>query len=133
MCLPFGIVIKLINDFGAQNLIRVGSSGSYQKDVKLRDIVIAMAASSNPDILYLDEAMKAEDWPQFHEAMGKEVNAHEGGTHWGLVKRADLPEGTEILPAVWAMISCHLFVVAERLVDVSARRFEQQYGIPLFV
>ncbi|WP_299441381.1 purine-nucleoside phosphorylase [uncultured Aquimarina sp.] len=41
---------ELINDFGAKNLIRVGSSGSYQKDVKLRDIVIAMAASSTSGI-----------------------------------------------------------------------------------
>jgi len=41
---------ELINDFGVQNLIRVGSSGSYQKEVKLRDIVIAMAASSTSGI-----------------------------------------------------------------------------------
>ncbi|WP_299255398.1 purine-nucleoside phosphorylase [uncultured Aquimarina sp.] len=41
---------ELINDFGVKNLIRVGSSGSYQKDVKLRDIVIAMAASSTSGI-----------------------------------------------------------------------------------
>lgn len=38
---------ELINDYGVQNLIRVGSAGSYQKDVKIRDIVIAMAASTN--------------------------------------------------------------------------------------
>jgi len=31
-------------------LIRVGSTGSYQKDVKIRDIVIAMAASSTSGI-----------------------------------------------------------------------------------
>lgn len=37
---------ELINDYGVKNLIRVGSTGSYQKDVKIRDIVIAMAASS---------------------------------------------------------------------------------------
>ena len=36
---------ELINDYGVKNLIRVGSTGSYQKDVKIRDIVIAMAAS----------------------------------------------------------------------------------------
>lgn len=35
---------ELINDYGVKNLIRVGSTGSYQKDVKIRDIVIAMAA-----------------------------------------------------------------------------------------
>lgn len=38
---------ELINDYGVKNLIRVGSAGSYQEDVKIRDIVLAMAASSN--------------------------------------------------------------------------------------
>ena len=37
---------ELIREYGVKNLIRVGSAGSYQPDVKLRDIVIAMAASS---------------------------------------------------------------------------------------
>ncbi|MGB5419945.1 purine-nucleoside phosphorylase [Algibacter sp.] len=41
---------ELINDYGVKNLIRVGSTGSYQKDIKLRDIVIAMAASSTSGI-----------------------------------------------------------------------------------
>jgi len=38
---------ELINEYGVQKLIRVGSAGSYQKDVNIRDIVIAMSASSN--------------------------------------------------------------------------------------
>lgn len=38
---------ELINEHGVKNLIRVGSAGSYQKDVNIRDIVIAMAASTN--------------------------------------------------------------------------------------
>ncbi|KAB1070185.1 purine-nucleoside phosphorylase [Tamlana haliotis] len=38
---------ELITDYGVKNLIRVGSAGSYQKEVKIRDIVLAMAASSN--------------------------------------------------------------------------------------
>ena len=41
---------ELIREYGVKNLIRVGSSGSYQADVKLRDIVIAMAASSTSGI-----------------------------------------------------------------------------------
>jgi len=41
---------ELINDYGVKNLIRVGSAGSYQKDIHLRDIVIAMAASSTSGI-----------------------------------------------------------------------------------
>ncbi|WP_066220922.1 purine-nucleoside phosphorylase [Formosa haliotis] len=38
---------ELITDFGVKNLIRVGSAGSYQKNINIRDIVIAMAASSS--------------------------------------------------------------------------------------
>lgn len=38
---------ELIHSYGVQKLIRVGSAGSYQKEVKIRDIVIAMSASSN--------------------------------------------------------------------------------------
>lgn len=38
---------ELINAYGVKNLIRVGSAGSYQKDIKIRDVVLAMAASSN--------------------------------------------------------------------------------------
>lgn len=41
---------ELINDYGVKNLIRVGSAGSYQKSIKLRDIVIAMSASSTSGI-----------------------------------------------------------------------------------
>lgn len=38
---------ELITEYGVKNLIRVGSAGSYQKEVKIRDIVVAMAASTN--------------------------------------------------------------------------------------
>ena len=41
---------ELINEYGVNNLIRVGSTGSYQKEVKIRDIVIAMSASSTSGI-----------------------------------------------------------------------------------
>lgn len=41
---------ELISEFGVKNLIRVGSAGSYQKHVKIRDIVLAMAASSNSGV-----------------------------------------------------------------------------------
>lgn len=44
---------ELINEYGVQNLIRVGSAGSFQEDVKLRDIVLAMSASTNS---YLNKA-----------------------------------------------------------------------------
>ena len=41
---------ELINDYNVKNIIRVGSAGSYQKDIKVRDIVLAMAASTTSGI-----------------------------------------------------------------------------------
>ncbi|MEM5564515.1 purine-nucleoside phosphorylase [Psychroserpens sp. AS72] len=41
---------ELINNYGVKNLIRVGSAGSYQKHVKIRDVVLAMSASSTSGI-----------------------------------------------------------------------------------
>ena len=38
---------ELITEFGVKKLIRVGTAGSYQQHVQLRDIVLAMSASTN--------------------------------------------------------------------------------------
>ncbi len=38
---------ELIDFYGVENLIRIGSAGSFQEDIKLRDIVVAMSASTN--------------------------------------------------------------------------------------
>lgn len=38
---------ELINFYGVRNLIRVGSSGAFQEDIKVRDIIIGMSASTN--------------------------------------------------------------------------------------
>lgn len=41
---------ELITEYNVENLIRVGSAGSYQKEVNIRDIVLAMSASSTSGI-----------------------------------------------------------------------------------
>ncbi|PJX20683.1 purine-nucleoside phosphorylase [Psychroflexus sp. S27] len=41
---------ELIHDFGAKKLIRVGSAGAMKEHVKLRDVVIAMSASTTSSI-----------------------------------------------------------------------------------
>ncbi len=41
---------ELIVDYGVKNLIRVGTAGSMQKDILLREVVLAMAASTNSAI-----------------------------------------------------------------------------------
>ena len=38
---------ELFSFFGVENIIRIGSAGSYRADVKLRDIVIAQAACTD--------------------------------------------------------------------------------------
>ena len=39
-------VNELIRDYGAQTLIRIGSAGGMQENVKVRDVVLAMSAST---------------------------------------------------------------------------------------
>jgi Reverse transcriptase (RNA-dependent DNA polymerase) len=64
---------------------------------------MAFVASTNPDVMYLDQAMKEPDRAKFEEAMLKEVKAHTDNGHWKIVHKRSIPRGTKILPAVWAM------------------------------
>ncbi|WP_190810999.1 purine-nucleoside phosphorylase [Flagellimonas sp. S3867] len=41
---------ELITNYGVKNVIRVGSAGSYQEHIKLKDVVLAMAASTTSGI-----------------------------------------------------------------------------------
>ncbi|MDD3641076.1 MAG: purine-nucleoside phosphorylase [Atribacterota bacterium] len=41
---------ELINHYQAQKLIRIGSCGSLQPDIKVRDIILAMSASTDSSI-----------------------------------------------------------------------------------
>jgi purine-nucleoside phosphorylase len=41
---------ELITEYGVKNLIRVGTAGAYNGNVKLKDVVIAMSASSTSGI-----------------------------------------------------------------------------------
>lgn len=43
-------VNELIQSYGVKNLIRVGTCGSFQESVKVRDMIIAMAASTDSNI-----------------------------------------------------------------------------------
>lgn len=41
---------ELITEYGVKNLIRVGSAGAIKKEVEMRDVIIAMAASTNSSL-----------------------------------------------------------------------------------
>ena len=74
----------------------------YELQVQLSEPIV-YAASNDPDILYLHEAMKAPDRTQFLEAMEREIKGHEEGNHWVLVPKHQVPRGTKVLDAVWLM------------------------------
>jgi hypothetical protein len=63
----------------------------------------AFAASSDPDIMYLHEAMKQPDRIHFIKAMEDEVRAHTENGNWIIVDRKSVPKNQPILPSVWAM------------------------------
>ncbi|RHW40326.1 purine-nucleoside phosphorylase [Neobacillus notoginsengisoli] len=42
---------ELIEGYGAKNLIRVGTCGAIQEDVKIRDVIAAQAAATNSNII----------------------------------------------------------------------------------
>jgi hypothetical protein len=65
--------------------------------------ILVMKSTSDPDTMYLWQAQKEEDFPQFQAAMQKEIDDHTSRENWKLKLRKDLPKGAAVLPLVWAM------------------------------
>jgi hypothetical protein len=63
----------------------------------------AFTASSDPDVMYLHQAMSAPDRQQFLDAMESEVKSHTDNVNWLIINKNDVPANHKILPAVWAM------------------------------
>ena len=73
------------------------------KDQFLRDLPISYLAKTDQDIMYFHQAIKELDRDKFIQAVIKEVNDHIVRKHWDLISRKDVPEGEDILDAVWSM------------------------------
>ena len=43
---------ELITEYGVQNLIRIGTAGSFHEDIKIKDIVIGTAASTDSNYIH---------------------------------------------------------------------------------
>ncbi|WP_438348571.1 purine-nucleoside phosphorylase [Paenibacillus sp. FA6] len=72
---------ELINDYGAKNLVRIGTCGAIQHDVKIRDVIIAQAAATNSAIIRNN--FPGYDFPQIGN-FDLIKNAYEIGTNKGL-------------------------------------------------
>ena len=60
----------------------------------------AYAASTDPDTMYIEQAMLQPDRKQFLKAMADEVNAHTQNGHCRLILRSEVPPGIKVLPSV---------------------------------
>lgn len=60
-------------------------------------------ATSDPDSMYLHQAMKEPDQAKFLSAMLKEVRDQMENGNFSIIKRKDVPKGSTILPCVWQM------------------------------
>ncbi|MFV0515170.1 MAG: purine-nucleoside phosphorylase [Jhaorihella sp.] len=96
-------VNELIRDFGAKTLVRIGSCGGMQAHVRLRDVILAMTATSvsTPSDTILRELNFAPcaDWTLLRAAVaaaeGRGVGTHVGGIYSSDVfydERPDLNE-----------------------------------------
>ena len=96
-------VRRLIETYVALNAVTVPNQvlgSAFLLDIEQDSPINAFAASSDPDIMYLHQAMKEPDKAQFIKAMEQEVQAHITNDHWEMVPRCNVPEGVPVLPAV---------------------------------
>ena len=70
---------------------------------KLMENPIAFAATTNPDILYWDQAMSAPDGDKFIEAVHTELDGHEKMGNYEPVLLNEVTAGTRLLDMVWSI------------------------------
>jgi len=117
---------ELIRDYGAKTLIRIGSAGAMQAHVQIRDLVLAMTATtlSTPSSGMLRELNLAPcaDWGLLRAAAAaaeaRSIRAHIGGIYSSDVFYDERPDLNEIMTrhGVLAveMEAAELYLVAAR-------------------
>lgn len=117
---------ELIRDYGAQTLIRIGSAGAMQNHVKVRDVVVAMTAStmSTPSRgIFRDlNFAPCADYSLLRAAVaageGRGIGVHVGGIYSSDVFYDERPDLTEAMTrhGVLAveMEAAELYTVAAR-------------------
>ena len=65
--------------------------------------LLAFKATSDPDTMYLHEAMKEPDKKEFLTAMQKEVTDQAENGNFSIIHKSKVPKKATILPTVWQM------------------------------
>ena len=68
-----------------------------------KNLLMVMKATSDPDTMYMHEAMREPDKEHFKEAMKKEWRDQLSNGNFVVRHKDDIPNGATILPAVWQM------------------------------
>lgn len=117
---------ELIRDYGAKTLIRIGSCGAMQDHVAIRDVILAMSATSisTPSLGFFKEVNFAPTADfrllhrAFHAAEDKGVTTHTGNIYSADVFYAERPDLDEVMErhGVLAveMEAAELYTVAAR-------------------
>jgi hypothetical protein len=67
------------------------------------DPLMIYKATTDPDTMYMHQAMREPDQDEFKKAMIKEVTDQMANGNFSIVKRTDIPTGQMIMPTVWQM------------------------------
>ena len=65
--------------------------------------VYVQAASADPDTMYLHEARREPDWPNFRDSMQEEIEGQMKHKNFRLRLKKELPPDTQVLPGVWVL------------------------------
>jgi hypothetical protein len=74
-----------------------------QEVIEAEQSILACKATSDPDTMYLHEAMKEPDKADFLKAMMKEVEDQVGNGNFSIIPKSSVKNKKKILPAVWQM------------------------------
>ena len=65
--------------------------------------LFAFKAKSDPDTMYLHQALRQPDRKEFVKVMDKELTDQFDHRNFTVMHKSTVPEGATVLPTVWAM------------------------------
>ena len=76
---------------------------NVESEMESENPLCAFKAKTDPDTMYLHEALKQPDRKEFIQAMDKELQDQLKHGNFTVVHKSTVPEGATVLPTVWAM------------------------------
>ena len=98
------MVAELLVKQGPYNVTyEVLAVSNNEADTERMNLLIVMAASADPDMMYWHKAMQQPNWKHILQAAVKEVNDQTKHGNWEVIHHTQVPPDASILPSVWSM------------------------------